>query len=115
MLALVSVSRRWRGLNAIERKAQLKQGVFNLTTMELVSILRQMYHGAPDGETVTMVHLFGVKFADQIRDCGASVKDLTVNAGLPETYLTEIKKAMNLAKYVDVKPSFTPPQSHDRR
>ncbi len=79
--------------------------------MELISTLRQMYHDAPDGETVTMVHLFGVKFAEQIRDSGASVKDITVRAGLPETYLTEIKKAMNLAKYVEVKPSFTLPQA----
>ena len=60
-----------------------------------------MYREALEGEKVIAIHLFGIKYADQIRDMSA--KDIVVGAGLPESYPTEIRKGINLAKYVEVK------------
>ena len=60
-----------------------------------------MYQDAPPKEKALSIHLFGIKYADQIRDMSA--KDIAVGAGLPESYKTEIRKGINLAKYVEVK------------
>lgn len=65
--------------------------------------LKEMYFNSKKGETATMVHLFGVKFAQEITDCEYSPKDIARLAGIPETYGTEINKGRNLARYVKVK------------
>ena len=49
----------------------------------------------------TLHPFVAIKYADQIRDMSA--KDIAVGAGLPESYKTEIRKGINLAKYVEVK------------
>ena len=64
-------------------------------------ILAQMYKDAPPKEKALSIHLFSIKYADQIRDMSA--KDIVVGAGLPESYKTEIRKGINLAKYVEVR------------
>ena len=70
---------------------------------EASRILAQVYREAPDKEKALSIHLFGIKYADQIRDISA--KDIVVGAGLPESYKTEIRKGINLAKYVEVRQS----------
>lgn len=67
---------------------------------ELGQILNDMYTNAPRGEQVTMIHLFGVKYSEEIRKCG--IKEIVKESGIRSTYLTEISKAVNLAKYVRV-------------
>lgn len=39
---------------------------------ELSEKLREMYRGASQGDAVVMVHLFGIKYANEIRESGAS-------------------------------------------
>ena len=68
---------------------------------EASKILAQMYRGALPGEKVVAVHLFGIMNADQIRNIPA--KQIAVRADLPESYGTEIRKGINLAKYVEVR------------
>ena len=63
--------------------------------------LAQMYKDALLNKKVVSVHLFGIKYADEIRDM--SVKDIVIGAELPESYKTEIRKGINLAKYVEVR------------
>jgi len=64
-------------------------------------ILAKMYaDGAKRGEKAVSIHLFAIKYADQI--CHMSAKEIAVGAGLPESYKTEIRKGINLAKYVEV-------------
>jgi len=70
---------------------------------ELGRILNNMYHDSKKGETATMIHLFGVKYASGIRSCGASPKEIAKIARIPESYGTEINKGCNLARYVRVK------------
>ncbi len=64
-------------------------------------LLAQMYKEAQPKEKALSIHLFAIKYADQIRDMSA--KDIVVGAELPESYKTEIRKGINLAKYVEVR------------
>ncbi len=70
---------------------------------DLSEKLKKMYFDSKKGETATMVHLFGVKYAQEITECECSPKDIAKLAGIPETYGTEINKGRNLARYVVVK------------
>lgn len=71
---------------------------------ELAKRLAHMYENAQQGETATMVHLFGIRYADELRCCLERPHDIAKRAGLRESYGTEIHKGMNLAKYVMEKP-----------
>ena len=60
-----------------------------------------MYSGAPKGEMVLQIHLFGIKYADQLE--GLSAQEIAKGATGNESYDTEINKGRNLAKYVKLK------------
>ncbi len=68
---------------------------------EASQILARKYSAAPDGEKVLSIHLFGIKYADEIRD--KSLKDIVDRAGVLKSYTIEIRNGINLAKYVEVK------------
>ena len=68
---------------------------------EASRILADMYAKAEPREKAVTIHLFGIKYADQITDMSA--REIVVGAGLPESYKTEIRKGINLAKYVEVR------------
>jgi hypothetical protein len=71
-----------------------------MTLEELGKILHEMYFASDEGESVAMIHLFGVKYAREIADLGVSKKSIAKAAGLPESYGTELNKGVKLAKYV---------------
>lgn len=68
---------------------------------EASKILREMYQKADKKEKAVSIHLFGIKYAQQIE--GMPAKDIVIGADLPESYKTEVRKGINLAKYVEVK------------
>lgn len=70
---------------------------------ELSEKLREMYRGASQGDAVFMVHLFGIKYANEIRESGASPKEIVLAAGMSESYGVEVNKGINLAKFVQVR------------
>ncbi len=70
---------------------------------ELSEKLREMYRGASQGDAVVMVHLFGIKYANEIRESGASPKEIVLAAGMSESYGVEVNKRINLAKFVQVR------------
>ena len=70
---------------------------------EAAKILAKMYEKAPAKEKALSIHLFGVKYADDIRDMPSQT--LAIRAGLGKSYGSEIRKGINLAKYVQVKRS----------
>jgi hypothetical protein len=73
-----------------------------MTIDEAAKILAQMYQqGAATNEKALSVHLFGIKHAEQIE--GMSLPELTARAGISDTYKTEIRKGMNLARYVQLR------------
>ncbi len=52
----------------------------------------------------TMIHLFGIKCADEIEACGTSAADLCRMAGMSHTYGTEIRNGCRLARFVEIVP-----------
>ena len=74
-----------------------------MTLNELSSILRYMYDNAPEGDQVAMIHLFGIKYVNEIRQSGYTPKDIVKNADMKESYKTEISKGIKLSKYVVIK------------
>jgi uncharacterized protein YunC (DUF1805 family) len=68
---------------------------------DLVDALRKAYTGAPNGEQSTAVHLFGIRYAEQLE--GAQINEIAVRAGLTEHLGTEIRKGMRLARHVELK------------
>ncbi len=69
-----------------------------MTLDEASKILRKMYVEAPEGEKAVQFHLFGIKYADQIKDMPKA--KISILADLGKSYGTEISKGVNLAKYV---------------
>lgn len=75
--------------------------VMGKTVDQLGNILNEMYTDAPKNEHVTMIHLFGVKYALDIQKAG--IREVIEKAGIHLSYKTELSKAVKLAKYVDPK------------
>lgn len=67
---------------------------------ELGMVLRAMYEGAPEGEKVANIHLFGIKYAADIQAAGYTAAEVIRASGLRTSYQAEVSKGMNLAKYV---------------
>ena len=73
-----------------------------MTVNELAMKLKEMYESS-DGEKTTMIHLFGIMYASEVKECGYTPKDILKIADMPESYQTEISKGIRLSKYVEVK------------
>ena len=73
-----------------------------MTTDEAIRILRVMYDGAPWREQVAHIHLFGIKYADELE--GLNFHDIAEQATHKRSYGSEIYKGRRLAKYVTLKP-----------
>ena len=55
-----------------------------------------------------MILLFGILYADQLKNCGATAKQIA-NSAIPTTsaYGIEVGKGMKLARYVQLKEEWT--------
>ena len=76
-----------------------------MTIQELGVKLADMYEKKKKKST-SMIHLFGVIYAEQIEVAGSNASEIVRAAGLPDSYKTEIRKGMNLAKYVQLRPEY---------
>lgn len=59
-----------------------------------------MYNNPPKGDAVAIIHLFGIKYAEEIKQSNYSKKDLIEQSGISTSYLTKLTKEVKLAKYV---------------
>lgn len=66
-----------------------------MTAKELGLKLENMYKNAPNGNKVTYIHYFGIKFAEEIKKNSPS--EIVKYANIPESYKIEIAKAVSLA------------------
>lgn len=66
-----------------------------MTVKELGLKLENMYKNAPNGNKVTYIHYFGIKFAEEIKKNSPS--EIVKYANIPESYKIEIAKAVSLA------------------
>ena len=62
-----------------------------------------MYFESKEDEAVVMIHLFGIRYASEIRESGESMNAIAVAAGIQESYGTEISKGVKLSKFVNIK------------
>ena len=75
-----------------------------MTLNDLSKILNEMYNGARSGDTVVMIHLFGIKYAAEIVALDIGATAIAKAAHLSDNYGTEIQKGVRLAAYVTIKP-----------
>ncbi|KQU13101.1 hypothetical protein ASG65_12190 [Bacillus sp. Leaf13] len=71
-----------------------------MTISELGNELRNMYNSAPEKEKATFIHLFGIKYGPIILKNKYSAGDIIKASGLNDSYKTEVRKGVNLSKYV---------------
>lgn len=62
---------------------------------ELASILKNMYDNAEQGEKVAMIHLFGMKYAKDIKEL-SSANEIVKLAGINDSYYSEVSKGIKL-------------------
>ncbi|RAJ16375.1 HTH-like domain-containing protein [Olleya aquimaris] len=74
-----------------------------MTDNQLAAALENMYHNAPKGEAVAMIHLFGIKYAEELKKSKSNKKEIAIAANISDRYFAEINKGIKLAKYVTVK------------
>lgn len=72
-----------------------------MTVTELGKKLKDMYNSAPDKEQVTFIHLFGIKYGNEILRNDYSIAEIVSISGIKESYKTEVRKGINLSKYVN--------------
>jgi len=77
-----------------------------MTPQELADILFHMRRDAPNGEISTMVHLFGIRYVDEIGECGASVNKIVELSNVPDSYYVEVRQGMRVARYVSLRPDW---------
>lgn len=68
---------------------------------QLIQKLHDLYFNAKDRETAVMIHLFGIKYADELKEHG-SLKKIAEDAGVPASYATEISKGIKLSQFVEI-------------
>ena len=66
---------------------------------KLGKLLAEAVAKAPKGDIAVPIHLFGIRYADEI---GSSANQVATAAGISEKYGTELRKGMKLAKHVTV-------------
>lgn len=74
-----------------------------MTISELAERLKNMYDNAKERETVLNIHLFGIMYGHHIVNNKYSIKEIVRMAGINASYFSEINKAVNLSKYVELK------------
>lgn len=76
-----------------------------ITVVELGNKLREMSE-IKNAKRTTIIHLFGVLYADEMRIAGISPAAVIKAAGIQPSYVVEINKGINLAKYLELKPEY---------
>ena len=72
-----------------------------MTISDAAEKLKEMYFSAPERQKALRVHLFGIKYADQI--AGMNSRNLAELAGLSANYGAERIKGKRLAPFVELK------------
>ena len=68
---------------------------------EAARLLGHVHATAPEGKKTVYIHLFAIKYADEIRNL--SYTRLVDLSGIPTSYHIEIWRALNIAEYVQLK------------
>ena len=71
-----------------------------MNDMELAESLRGMYNNARRNEAVCQVNLFGILYAEELKNSGCTIKHIVELSGIQSGYVSEISKGMKLSRYV---------------
>lgn len=71
---------------------------------ELADILSRWCRDAPEGEHKTVIHLFGIVYADEMGRGRASVSEVVRRSEIKNRFTTEVYNGKRLARYVTVRP-----------
>lgn len=77
-----------------------------MTENDLGNILKTMYNNAIVGNKVTAIHLFGIRYGEEISAKHLSVKNILKCAEMSKKYSTEIYKDMRLGHYVTIREDY---------
>lgn len=69
----------------------------------LGEILSDMYRNAPEGYKVSYIHLFGIKYREEIIRNNLSIKRILEYSIVKPSFATEISKGIKLGKFVHSK------------
>ena len=72
-----------------------------MTSNELTQELRAAANGAPSGGKVLTLNLFGIEFAEHLKD--KNLPDLVERAGISRTFSSELRRGMRLSEFVALK------------
>ena len=76
-----------------------------MNVSEAARRLREQYDvGKRVGKATTAIHLFAVQHADALS--GLPIREVVQQAGIRDSYVTEINKGIRLAEYVQVVRQF---------
>ncbi len=78
-----------------------KPGDKDFTIQELGLILQDMYRNAENKMQVASIHMFGIKYGNNIIKNRFRSSDIIKEAGLNESYSTELQKALNIYRCLD--------------
>jgi len=70
-----------------------------MNEQELINELKRMYDTAADKKQVASIHLFGIKYANELKD--KSLKNIAEKATGKSSYYSEINKGMSLKSLLD--------------
>ncbi len=73
-----------------------------MSEKHLGELLRESYDSARRNEAVLQIHLFAIRYAEEITKNHYSVKAIAEAAGMPG-YVAELSKGIKLAEYVEIK------------
>ncbi len=73
-----------------------------MTLGELSAELVRMYNSASEGESSTMVHLFAIKYANEIYKAGLNASQIAKAANIYKTAYVEINAGLRLVNHVTV-------------
>ena len=74
-----------------------------MNDVELAAELRRAYDTAPRNEAACQIHLFGIRYAQELQNCGCTLRHIVELSGVSMGYLSEISKGVKLARYVTIR------------
>ncbi len=70
---------------------------------QLINKLRGLYHKAPQGESTVSLIIFGIKYAESLKELKVPMGILCADAGVRSNAAMEINQGITLSKYVEIK------------
>ena len=74
---------------------------------ELIAIIKEMYENAEPKEQVVNIHMFGIKYAEAIKNNKIKISKIIEAAGMGKSYAVEVSKGIKLSKFVRLKTTIS--------